>query len=87
MRYNYLSSSNKWSVRKGDSNFGGYVEFEYNNSYQASIGMTSYEDLYGRRCRSSICWDEISKRKLLDPKLVLVIIEKVALIGERLKTT
>ena len=63
------------------------VEFEYNNSYQASIGMTSYEALYGRRCRSSICWDEISKRKLLDPKLVLVIIEKVALIGERLKTT
>ena len=26
------------------------VEFAYNNSYQASIQMTSYEALYGRPC-------------------------------------
>ena len=31
------------------------VEFTYNNSYQTSIGMTPYEALYGRKCRTSIC--------------------------------
>ena len=31
------------------------VEFSYNNSYQVSIQMASYEVLYGRPCRSPIC--------------------------------
>ena len=29
------------------------VEFAYNNSFQATIGVASYELLYGRKCRSS----------------------------------
>ena len=32
------------------------VEFAYNNSYQASIQMAPYEALYGRPCRSPLCW-------------------------------
>ena len=28
------------------------MEFACNNSYQASIGMAPYEDLYGRKCRT-----------------------------------
>ena len=31
------------------------MEFAYNNSYQFSIGMTPYEALYGRRCRTPMC--------------------------------
>ncbi|KAK6153522.1 hypothetical protein DH2020_013161 [Rehmannia glutinosa] len=34
------------------------VEFSYNNSYQATIGMAPYEALYGRKCRSPVHWDE-----------------------------
>ena len=30
------------------------IEFAYNNSYHATIGMPPYEALYGRRCRSPI---------------------------------
>ncbi|XP_070035269.1 uncharacterized protein [Nicotiana tomentosiformis] len=30
------------------------IEFAYNNSYLASIGMASYEALYGRICRSPV---------------------------------
>ena len=30
------------------------IEFSYNNSYHASIGMPPYEALYGRKCRSPI---------------------------------
>ena len=32
------------------------VEFTYNNSHQATIGMAPYEALYGRRCRTPLCW-------------------------------
>jgi hypothetical protein len=40
------------------------VEFTYNNSYQASIGMASYEALYRRKCHTLICWDEVGEREL-----------------------
>src|ERR1044072_8015606 len=30
------------------------VEFPYNNSFHASIGMAPYEALYGRRCRTPL---------------------------------
>ncbi|KAL8121526.1 hypothetical protein AgCh_018308 [Apium graveolens] len=34
------------------------VEFVYNNSYHASIGMPPYEALYGHKYRSPVYWDE-----------------------------
>ncbi|RVW93539.1 Transposon Ty3-G Gag-Pol polyprotein [Vitis vinifera] len=46
------------------------VEFAYNNSFQASIGMAPFEALYGRKCRSPICWNDVGERKLLGPELV-----------------
>ncbi|KAA0046145.1 pol protein [Cucumis melo var. makuwa] len=36
------------------------MEFTYNNSYQATIGMAPFEALYDRRCRSPVCWGEKS---------------------------
>ncbi|KZV56228.1 DNA/RNA polymerase superfamily protein [Dorcoceras hygrometricum] len=38
------------------------VEFAYNNSFQASIQMAPYEALYGRRCRTTLHWDEVGER-------------------------
>ena len=63
------------------------VEFAYNNNFQTSIGMTPYEALYGRKCRSLIYWDDVGERKLLGPDFVQVTTEKIRLIQERLKTT
>ncbi|RVW96877.1 Transposon Ty3-I Gag-Pol polyprotein [Vitis vinifera] len=40
------------------------VEFTYNNSFQASIGMTPFEGLYGRKCRSLVYWDDVGEKKL-----------------------
>jgi hypothetical protein len=40
------------------------VEFSYNNSFQASIGMAPYEALYGRKCRSPLYWDELDERRI-----------------------
>ncbi|GJT04655.1 putative reverse transcriptase domain-containing protein [Tanacetum coccineum] len=39
------------------------VEFSYNNSYHASIKAAPFEALYGRKCRSPICWSEVSPWK------------------------
>ncbi|RVW80134.1 Retrovirus-related Pol polyprotein from transposon 17.6 [Vitis vinifera] len=53
--------------------------------FQASIGMAPFEALYGRKCRSPICWNDVGERKLLGPELMQLTVEKVALIKERLK--
>nr|GEY33670.1 putative reverse transcriptase domain-containing protein [Tanacetum cinerariifolium] len=34
------------------------VEFAYNNNYHASIKAAPFEALYGRKCRSPVCWSE-----------------------------
>ena len=46
------------------------MEFAYNNSYQASIEMAPFEALYGRKCRTPVCWDEVGERRLVGPELV-----------------
>ena len=61
------------------------VEFAYNNSYQASIKMAPYEALYGRKCRTPLCWTELSEAKLVGPELIRQTEEKVKIIKERLK--
>ncbi|XP_075079905.1 uncharacterized protein LOC107779264 [Nicotiana tabacum] len=60
-------------------------EFAYNNSYQASIGMTPYEALYRRRCRSPVGWFEAIEVPLIGPEFVCEALEKVQLIRERLR--
>uniref|UniRef100_A0A2N9HS09 Reverse transcriptase domain-containing protein n=1 Tax=Fagus sylvatica TaxID=28930 RepID=A0A2N9HS09_FAGSY len=49
------------------------------------LEMAPYEALYGRRCRSPICWDEVGERKILGPEIVLKTCEKIELIRERLR--
>ena len=61
------------------------VEFTYNNSYQSTTGMAPYEALYGRRRRTTVCWDEVGERKLLGPELVQITVDKVKVIKERMK--
>nr|GEU89173.1 hypothetical protein [Tanacetum cinerariifolium] len=43
------------------------VEFSYNNSYHTSIKVALFEALYGRKCRSPICWNEVGDRQLTSP--------------------
>ena len=61
------------------------VEFAYNNSFQSSIGMAPYEAVYGRKCRTQLCWAELSEKKVIGPDLIRETEEKVKMIRERLK--
>ena len=49
--------------------------------------MAPFKALYGRRCRSLVYLDDVGEKKLLGPELVQLIVEKISLIKERLKTT
>ncbi|KAA0061194.1 pol protein [Cucumis melo var. makuwa] len=42
-------------------------------SYQATIGMTPFEALYGKCCRSLVCWGEVGEQRMLGPELVQTI--------------
>ena len=63
------------------------MEFAYNNSHHASIGMPPYEALYGRLCRLPICWKELGDRVLLGPEIIEQMTEKIQIIKARMKTT
>ncbi|GKC87223.1 putative reverse transcriptase domain-containing protein [Tanacetum coccineum] len=41
------------------------IEFSYNNSYHASIKAAPFEALYGRKCRSPVCWVEVGDAQLI----------------------
>ncbi|KAK6145314.1 hypothetical protein DH2020_022134 [Rehmannia glutinosa] len=47
--------------------------------------MAPYEELYGRKCRSPIHWDEVGEKKVLGPDIVKRTVEVVEKIRERIK--
>ncbi|GKA40531.1 putative reverse transcriptase domain-containing protein [Tanacetum coccineum] len=55
------------------------AEFSYNNSYHASIKAAPYEALYGRKCRSPVCWAEVGEAQLTGPELIQETTEKIVL--------
>ncbi|KAD3336153.1 hypothetical protein E3N88_31672 [Mikania micrantha] len=61
------------------------VEFSYNNSYHASIGMPPYEALYGRRCRTPVCWGGVGQKEVGSKAAVLDLTEKLQLVKARMK--
>ncbi|GJW56998.1 putative reverse transcriptase domain-containing protein [Tanacetum coccineum] len=63
------------------------VEFSYNNSYHASIKAAPFEALYGRKCRSPVCWAEVEEAQLTGPDLVQEMTEKIIQIKQRFQAT
>jgi len=61
------------------------IEFSYNNSHHASIGMAPYEALYGRKCRSPLCWSDKSDVVILGPQYIQETTEAIKVIRERMK--
>ena len=61
------------------------MEFAYNKGYQSSISMAPYEALYGRKCRTPVCWTDLNKHRVIGPDIVKETEEKVRVIHQRLK--
>ncbi|KAK2450171.1 hypothetical protein QL285_009303 [Trifolium repens] len=61
------------------------IEFTYNNSFHASIGMTPYEALYGRRCQTPLCWYQDGESMLVGPEMVQQTTDKVRKIRAMMK--
>ncbi|GJY09815.1 putative reverse transcriptase domain-containing protein [Tanacetum coccineum] len=61
------------------------VEFSYNNSYHASIKAAPFEALYGRKCRSPVCWAEVGDSQLTGPEIIQETTEKIVQIRQRLQ--
>ena len=47
--------------------------------------MAPFEALYGRKCRTPVCWDEVGERRLVGPELVHITSEKVKVVRDDLK--
>ncbi|GJR32092.1 putative reverse transcriptase domain-containing protein [Tanacetum coccineum] len=61
------------------------VEFSYNNSYHASIKAAPFEALYGRKCRSPVCWAEVRDSHLTGPEIIQETTEKIVQICQHLQ--
>nr|GEY50133.1 reverse transcriptase domain-containing protein [Tanacetum cinerariifolium] len=61
------------------------LEFSYNNSYHASIKAAPFEALYGRKCRSPVCWAEVGDTQLTGPEIIHETTEKIMQIRQQLQ--
>ncbi|GJQ94875.1 reverse transcriptase domain-containing protein [Tanacetum coccineum] len=71
------SMQNALDFGKGWEKHLPLVEFSYNNSYHASIKAAPFEALYGRNCRSPICWAEVGDVQLTGPEIIHETTEKI----------
>ncbi|GJX53872.1 putative reverse transcriptase domain-containing protein [Tanacetum coccineum] len=71
--------------RKGWDKHLPLVEFSYNNSYHTSIKAAPFEALYGRKCRSPICWAEVGDSQLTGPEIIHETTEKIVQIKSRIQ--
>jgi len=46
------------------------IEFTYNNNFHSSIEITPYEVLYGRKCKTNLCWIEFVENLLLGHEMI-----------------
>jgi hypothetical protein len=62
-----------------------YAEFSYNNSYQESLKMAPFEMLYGRRCRTSLFWNETGDWKVFGPGVLEEAEKQVHMVKKNLR--
>ncbi|GKB16975.1 hypothetical protein Tco_0850898, partial [Tanacetum coccineum] len=53
--------------------------------YHASIKAAPFEALYGRKCRSHVCWAEVGDVQLTGPEIIHETTEKIVQIRQRLQ--
>ncbi|KAJ9535367.1 hypothetical protein OSB04_un001519 [Centaurea solstitialis] len=54
--------------------------------YHSSVEAAPYEILYGGKCRTPLCWNEVGEKQLAGPEIVQITSDKINQVRERLKT-
>ena len=62
-----------------------YAKFSYNNSYQASLKMSPFEALYGRKCRTPLFWNRTGESQVFGPDILWEAERQVQQIRDTLK--
>jgi hypothetical protein len=63
------------------------VEFAYNNGYQASLNMSPFETLYGRKCNTPVSWDYPGDKAVPGPNFLREMEEKMIKIKKNLRVS
>ena len=79
LRASVLQFSDDWHAKLD------LMEFAYSNSYHSSIGMASFEALYGKACRTPLCWSEVGERPLVGLEIVEKTTQNVQVIKANMK--
>ncbi|GJS07055.1 putative reverse transcriptase domain-containing protein [Tanacetum coccineum] len=70
---------------KGWERYLPLVDISYNNSYHARIKATPFKALYGRKCRSPVCWAEVGDVQLTGPEIIHETTKKIVQIRQKLQ--
>nr|GEX60994.1 putative reverse transcriptase domain-containing protein [Tanacetum cinerariifolium] len=62
-----------------------WVIVDHLTNYHANIKATPFEALYGRKCRSPVCWAEVGDTQLTGPEIIQETTEKIVQIKKRLQ--
>jgi hypothetical protein len=62
-----------------------YAEFSYNNGYQESLKMASFEMLYECRCRTPLFWSESRERKVFRSDILQETKKQFHMVSENLR--
>jgi hypothetical protein len=79
LRMYVMDNPSKWE------NYLHLVEFSYNNGYQASLRMSPFEALYGRKCNTPVSWDNPTDIVVLELELLKDMEDQVVKIKQNLK--
>jgi hypothetical protein len=81
LRMYVMDKRSKWE------NYLHLVEFAYNNGYHASLKMSPFEALYGRKCNTPVRWDNPTDRTVIGPELLKEMEDQMLKITQNLKAS
>nr|GFA20553.1 putative reverse transcriptase domain-containing protein [Tanacetum cinerariifolium] len=82
----FTTTTRNSRVEMGKDNNGFCFRTPKNSNYHTSIKAAPFEALYGRKCRSLVCWSEVGDSQLTGPELIRETTEKIVQIKNWLLT-
>jgi hypothetical protein len=79
LRMYVMEKPSKWK------DYQHLVQFSYNNGYQTSLKISLFEALYGRKCNTSVSWDNPVDREVVGPEFPKEMEEQMMKIKKKLK--